>query len=148
MARAVGVPPSQRLGQDTRFASCSPGPRNVKPLGGAGSHGRTRTGVALQEGAARTPARSAVPRRSSRGVRGDRKSTRLNSSHGYISYADFCLNKKQSGKVVKRDSVLEGIISTIMATLPRMNSVGSLVATRNRRIRRVKQTGKKFRVGS
>src|SRR2546429_4921716 len=23
----------------------------------------------------------------------DRKSTRLNSSHGYISYADFCLNK-------------------------------------------------------
>src|SRR3989449_4873693 len=25
---------------------------------------------------------------------GDRKSTRLNSSHGYISYADFCLKKK------------------------------------------------------
>src|SRR2546429_7376371 len=25
---------------------------------------------------------------------GDRKSTRLNSSHGYISYAVFCLNKK------------------------------------------------------
>src|SRR2546422_6484538 len=25
----------------------------------------------------------------------DRKSTRLNSSHGYISYAVFCLNKKQ-----------------------------------------------------
>src|SRR5687768_18096811 len=24
----------------------------------------------------------------------DRKSTRLNSSHGYISYAVFCLNKK------------------------------------------------------
>src|SRR2546429_7239875 len=23
----------------------------------------------------------------------DRKSTRLNSSHGYISYADFCLNR-------------------------------------------------------
>src|SRR5256884_6741482 len=28
-----------------------------------------------------------------RGV-GDRKSTRLNSSHGYISYAVFCLKKK------------------------------------------------------
>src|SRR2546429_2711948 len=28
--------------------------------------------------------------------RPDRKSTRLNSSHGYISYAVFCLKKKQS----------------------------------------------------
>src|SRR2546422_8571307 len=27
--------------------------------------------------------------------RGDRKSTRLNSSHGYISYAVFCLKKKK-----------------------------------------------------
>src|SRR2546429_4888370 len=30
---------------------------------------------------------------------GDRKSTRLNSSHGYISYAVFCLKKK-----TKRDA--------------------------------------------
>src|SRR2546422_4084558 len=29
------------------------------------------------------------------GVRADRKSTRLNSSHGYISYAVFCLKKKK-----------------------------------------------------
>src|SRR2546422_5340654 len=28
-------------------------------------------------------------------VEGDRKSTRLNSSHGYISYAVFCLKKKK-----------------------------------------------------
>src|SRR2546429_6468635 len=28
--------------------------------------------------------------------RGDRKSTRLNSSHGYISYAVFCLKKKKT----------------------------------------------------
>src|SRR2546429_9503823 len=27
--------------------------------------------------------------------KGDRKSTRLNSSHGYISYAVFCLKKKK-----------------------------------------------------
>src|SRR5205809_5566623 len=27
---------------------------------------------------------------------GDRKSTRLNSSHGYISYAVFCLKKKNN----------------------------------------------------
>src|SRR2546429_3536398 len=30
----------------------------------------------------------------------DRKSTRLNSSHGYISYAVFCLKKKTSFLVV------------------------------------------------
>src|SRR2546422_5172373 len=29
-----------------------------------------------------------------RAARQDRKSTRLNSSHGYISYAVFCLKKK------------------------------------------------------
>src|SRR2546422_4565323 len=28
-------------------------------------------------------------------MQGDRKSTRLNSSHGYISYAVFCLKKKK-----------------------------------------------------
>src|SRR2546429_6379503 len=28
-------------------------------------------------------------------IPGDRKSTRLNSSHGYISYAVFCLKKKK-----------------------------------------------------
>src|SRR2546429_1846036 len=33
---------------------------------------------------------------------GDRKSTRLNSSHGYISYAVFCLKKKK--KVTYRTS--------------------------------------------
>src|SRR5687768_18155033 len=30
--------------------------------------------------------------------REDRKSTRLNSSHGYISYAVFCLKKKNKNK--------------------------------------------------
>src|SRR2546422_339621 len=33
---------------------------------------------------------------------GDRKSTRLNSSHGYISYAVFCLKKKKEGGVAYR----------------------------------------------
>src|SRR5687768_17658260 len=42
-------------------------------------------------GAAR---RSHEVRRGSR----DRKSTRLNSSHGYISYAVFCLKKKKKPK--------------------------------------------------
>src|SRR2546422_4561570 len=31
---------------------------------------------------------------------GDRKSTRLNSSHGYISYAVFCLKKKKKQRVL------------------------------------------------
>src|SRR2546429_4217139 len=30
----------------------------------------------------------------------DRKSTRLNSSHGYISYAVFCLKKKKQTSII------------------------------------------------
>src|SRR2546422_4578469 len=42
---------------------------------------------------------------------GDRKSTRLNSSHGYISYAVFCLKKKkkytriEGGTLMKMDMI-------------------------------------------
>src|SRR2546422_6553271 len=43
-------------------------------------------------GALDAAARPAVP--GAGGV--DRKSTRLNSSHGYISYAVFCLKKKKN----------------------------------------------------
>src|SRR3989449_7205634 len=32
----------------------------------------------------------------------DRKSTRLNSSHGYISYAVFCLKKKKRSKKISQ----------------------------------------------
>src|SRR2546429_4625203 len=32
--------------------------------------------------------------------RPDRKSTRLNSSHGYISYAVFCLKKKKNNMMI------------------------------------------------
>src|SRR5216684_4892502 len=52
-----------------------------------------------------TPDRSAIghlrtreqpdQRRLSGTIGADRKSTRLNSSHGYISYAVFCLKKKK-----------------------------------------------------
>src|SRR2546422_3377251 len=50
--------------------------------------------------------RSPPPRKSNATRTGDRKSTRLNSSHGYISYAVFCLKKKKlssQGKVTKHD---------------------------------------------
>src|SRR2546422_5305920 len=46
--------------------------------------------------ASHPPSSAAPPRR--RGQSGDRKSTRLNSSHGYISYAVFCLKKKKKRK--------------------------------------------------
>src|SRR5438552_14490084 len=36
--------------------------------------------------------------------RGDRKSTRLNSSHQIISYAVFCLNKKTTKRHQRRNS--------------------------------------------
>src|SRR2546422_7946854 len=42
-------------------------------------------------------------------VNRDRKSTRLNSSHGYISYAVFCLKKKNTGHfnaTSRRDTVV------------------------------------------
>src|SRR2546422_6794261 len=39
------------------------------------------------------------------GRRQDRKSTRLNSSHGYISYAVFCLKKKKTNNEEPNASV-------------------------------------------
>src|SRR2546422_7004528 len=50
-----------------------------------------RPGVGLPWSAHRTAGRQAARASSRR----DRKSTRLNSSHGYISYAVFCLKKKK-----------------------------------------------------
>src|SRR5688572_32454186 len=43
-----------------------------------------------------------VGRRHHRDDQGDRKSTRLNSSHSQISYAVFCLKKKKKKKTTKR----------------------------------------------
>src|SRR2546422_3166842 len=59
------------------------GPRPPPVLRGSGRGARALR-VELPEAAAAHPGRS-----------GDRKSTRLNSSHGYISYAVFCLKKKK-----------------------------------------------------
>src|SRR2546429_2193876 len=38
----------------------------------------------------------ALPAKTKQLIAVDRKSTRLNSSHGYISYAVFCLKKKKA----------------------------------------------------
>src|SRR2546422_10254512 len=65
------------------------------PLGGkrkrrqkAGRRGRKRRETPWK-------AKRTDPDRTARSRPGDRKSTRLNSSHGYISYAVFCLKKKK-----------------------------------------------------
>src|SRR2546422_2090230 len=54
-----------------------------------------RSSSAICPGPGRTegPKPSSAPSKELGGRR-DRKSTRLNSSHGYISYAVFCLKKK------------------------------------------------------
>src|SRR2546429_4091348 len=39
----------------------------------------------------------------------DRKSTRLNSSHGYISYAVFCLKKKNVANSLYPRSIADGL---------------------------------------
>src|SRR5258707_11537949 len=44
---------------------------------------------------------------------GDRKSTRLNSSHANISYAVFCLKKK---KQTPKKTTLQAMITTIQTT--------------------------------
>src|SRR2546422_3671560 len=60
--------------------------------------------------------RRAASQPCSRGdVSGDRKSTRLNSSHGYISYAVFCLKKKKKQKHT-RDGKVEVEEGTLLAT--------------------------------
>src|SRR2546422_4626922 len=69
--------------------------------------------TAARPQAARAMCTTAEPRgqlqnhvRQRRRSSGDRKSTRLNSSHGYISYAVFCLKKKKKKEDSARCSEL------------------------------------------
>src|SRR5438876_5410400 len=45
---------------------------------------------------------------------GDRKSTRLNSSHPSISYAVFCLKKKKNSALANTEANLNGFDEAIM----------------------------------
>src|SRR2546422_8457541 len=57
--------------------------------------GSARGGTSERDDVRASPRTASAPTRSaSRSSTSDRKSTRLNSSHGYISYAVFCLKKK------------------------------------------------------
>src|SRR2546422_7091932 len=70
-----------------------------RPIGCTGSLNVRR----ITDGGAATTT-PATQRESADGAgSGDRKSTRLNSSHGYISYAVFCLKKKKTYKNTKRE---------------------------------------------
>src|SRR5699024_12586886 len=60
-----------------------------------GSEGRRESSLAEAPPAPCRTARRWTPGRSVPARRGDRKSTRLNSSHVSISYAVFCLKKKK-----------------------------------------------------
>src|SRR5947209_14459219 len=72
----------------------APDDRRVRGAGGhpAPTSGPDRRGPAGHRGRGPGPGRSSPPQ--------DRKSTRLNSSHANISYAVFCLKKKN--KLYKR----------------------------------------------
>src|SRR2546430_6754689 len=53
--------------------------------------------VCVRDSVAELRARESTAERECRSALRDRKSTRLNSSHSQISYAVFCLKKKQEG---------------------------------------------------
>src|SRR5256886_12287825 len=80
------------------------------------------------------PAEGSALRHSRR--RGDRKSTRLNSSHSQISYAVFCLKKKKLSSKSPRpssDDVSTPKRFTITRQLPRDVGEGLFLEVRPRR---------------
>src|SRR2546422_2288622 len=80
--RSVGMAVVQKFHQPARGAMIAAGRRAHRDVG----HGEL-----LCRGNGALPAGDRLDPASAR----DRKSTRLNSSHGYISYAVFCLKKKR-----------------------------------------------------
>src|SRR2546429_4425862 len=81
----------------TLFRSRRPGARRGTREG-ASARGRGGGRRARHRGCdrgVRAARRRSRVRLARRGGERDRKSTRLNSSHGYISYAVFCLKKKK-----------------------------------------------------
>src|SRR2546422_7014660 len=71
-----------------------------EPGGGAGGPGGA-------------PPSAALPAPGNRLGQRDRKSTRLNSSHGYISYAVFCLKKKKSTQLRRHCSQVTSVIDDL-----------------------------------
>src|SRR2546430_13744064 len=80
-------PPRSTLFPYTTLFRSADAPSRGRP-GAGGGHARTQA----PDRTAGTPG----PRAAQTGLRRDRKSTRLNSSHSQISYAVFCLKKKKN----------------------------------------------------
>src|SRR2546422_6285699 len=79
-----------------RAAGGAEGVRVLSPAAPVGLEPRARADEPRLHARALPRARRRDPPRGARdSVLEDRKSTRLNSSHGYISYAVFCLKKKK-----------------------------------------------------
>src|SRR5690625_7647259 len=55
--------------------------------------------------------------------------------------------ERRTDKDVNSHTIIDGIITTIMATIQMINIIGSREGSRNRRRLKANQTGKKFRVG-
>src|SRR5256884_666489 len=100
-----------RCSRDWSSDVCSSDLRGGSAPRGAGRHTEchrvTRGPHHGDERLASPPAAVVYDRRgrsaADRAGRQDRKSTRLNSSHGYISYAVFCLKKKNSSHALPRN---------------------------------------------
>src|SRR2546422_8278633 len=72
------------------------GPAGRGDRGGRSAASRAGAGAGVPAGAG---GRGDPPGREDPRPHRDRKSTRLNSSHGYISYAVFCLKKKSTTRI-------------------------------------------------
>src|SRR5262245_46678830 len=71
----------------------------------------------------------------------------ISKTFGLLRFLLRLIIARRTGKDVNSHTVLDGIITTIMATIQRINIIGSREGSRNRRRLKANQTGKKFRVG-
>src|SRR6266496_4136993 len=88
MTAAAALPPGAQI---VSTAACSPAGSRSRPISAASPLAAVTGGPGAYDGAPVRRSRSPT----CRGQPGDRKSTRLNSSHVEISYAVFCLKKKK-----------------------------------------------------
>src|SRR3712207_8226929 len=97
-------PPRSTLFPYTTLFRSRRGRRRARP------ERRGARGVGAEPGGGAVPRAGAAPVDRRDPGRGDRKSTRLNSSHANISYAVFCLKKKQITvvRICQRQSTTTG----------------------------------------
>src|SRR5262245_3812446 len=77
------------------------------------------------------------------GIQGDVLATDNNTVGIPNHETNINIIARRTGKDVNSHTVLDGIITTIMATIQRINIIGSREGSRNRRRLKANQTGKK-----